>query len=157
MSLYGRNEWRLWHMSGDYYLDNSNAFSSLHKNNWVWVLWFGELVTQTDIICVAEFVYLCAELHTRTCLNFTFKPLITITFLKFCQNYLGPRNQLWNCRLLPLDQIYFGLFLLGGLCLVLVFFFSPSRHWKPIYIKAKSEFFFGMHILFCTHMWFSCS
>lgn len=141
-------------MNEDYYLDNFSAFSSVPKTKLLWLLWFGILVTQTDIMCDAEFVYLCAGLHTRTYLNFTFEYPITITFLKSCQNYLVPRNQLWDYRLLDLDQIHFGLFLMGGLCLVV---FLPSRHWKPIYFKAKSQFFFGMNILFCIHMWFPCS
>lgn len=103
-------------------------------------LTLGALVWHTcssDIICAAEFVYLCAELHTRTHLNFTFKPPITITFLKSCQNYLVPRNQHWDYRLLAFDQIHFGLFLMGGLCLG--FFYLPGTE-NPYISKLKHNF-----------------
>lgn len=124
-------------MNEDYYLDNFSAFSSVHKTKLLWLLWFGILVTQTDIMRGAEFVYLCAGLHTRTYLNFTFEYPIAITFLKSCQNYLVPRNQLWDYRLLDLDQIHFGLFLMGGLCLV-VFYLSGTEN--PYISKLNHNF-----------------
>lgn len=123
-------------MSGDYYLDNSSAFISVHKKTDFGCSGLANLQFRL-ISCGAEFVYLYAGLHTRAYLNFTFKPPISITFLKSCQNYLVPRNQLWDYRLLPLDQIHSGLFLMGGICLG--FFYLPGTE-NPYISKLNHNF-----------------
>lgn len=148
MSWYVGNEWRLWYMSGDYYLDISSVFSAVNKKIWLCMLWLWH-TSNSDWcnLCIWICVCVCGQAYKNRRACFTFKPPITISFLKFCQNYLIPRNQFWDHRLLSLDQVYFGVFLIGA-------FFFLSKHWKIIYFKVGSRFFFGMHILFCIHMWF---
>lgn len=151
-------EWAgMWGVSGDYSIWVeiitwiTPVFSVLCiKKIWLWMLWLWHTCNSHWYhLCIWVCVCVYRHAYKNRHAYFTFKPAITITFLKFCQNYLVPRNQLWDHRLLSLDQVYLGLFLVGG-----VFFFPVT---EKTYFKVGSRFFFGMHILFCMHMWFSCS
>lgn len=76
---------------------------------------------------------MCGHAYKNRRAYFSFKPPITITFLKFCQNYLVPRNQFWDHRLLSLDQVYLGLLLMGR-----VFSFPGTE--KTYILKLDQDF-----------------